>query len=200
MNRLNKIILAIALALPMSAMAQSGYVYADIVNVQPRYDTQIRYENRRVCDNVNYYDNRYDNRYNGRGHYDRRTSHDDNDVAEGVVGAIVGAAIGSQIGDGSGQTAATVAGAAIGAGIAASGDDDKHGRYDDRHDRRDNRRYDYRHNNGRRGAVRCWNERVPTRYQYIQGYDVTYHYRGYRGTVFTRDRPYGDDIRVYVRY
>lgn len=171
MNILNKLLLAVVMMLPVASVSAQGWVWADVEYVQPRYDYEVRYETRRVCDN---------------SHYEYRGDH--NGSTQGsVVGAIIGGVIGNQFGDGNGRTVATIGGAAIGAGVGSN-----HGRD------REYRNREYRYDNRYRGQ-RCWVERVPYRYRYIRGYDVTYYYNGYRGTVFVYDEPH-DRIRISPRY
>jgi uncharacterized protein YcfJ len=86
-----------------------------------------------------------------------------------IAGGLIGGLVGNQFGSGSGKTAATVAGGLLGAGIA--GDVARRGGgYEERVTRCETG-YDLR-----------WEE-------HVQGYDVTYRYRGRRFTTRTREHP-----------
>lgn len=97
------------LAAAMPAVAQSGpvdenvqYGYADVLRVDPVYET-VRYrEPREECREVEV----------------ERVERDGGDPTGGtIVGAIIGGVIGNQVGKGNGRRAATAAGAVIGGAI-----------------------------------------------------------------------------------
>lgn len=106
------------------------------------------------------------------------------DRAPAILGAIVGGVIGNQFGSGRGRDAATLAGAAL--GYSATRDATRHGGY---------------YVSGGR-AHRVYEQRCAPRTSYVrddrvQGYEVTYRYRGqiYRTTT---DYHPGDRIQIRV--
>lgn len=80
-----------------------------------------------------------------------------------VIGGLLGAAIGNQIGDGRGRDAATVAGGLIGASLGAN---------------RANRQNFSRATTRVRHEQRCRTVNDYRTEQRVDGYDVSYHYRG----------------------
>lgn len=151
---------------------QTKYIYADVVDVDPiiRYVTVSRPE--RVCEQVEYRDDRYD----------RRSRHQS--AGGTIAGGLIGGVIGRQIGGGKGRDAATIAGVLIGSAI---GHDNEH----KNRDRDDHRDYEVR-----------TREQCQTRYQRheeerIDGYTVTYRFQGETYTTRTEYQP-GDKIRLAV--
>lgn len=77
-------------------------VYADVLRVDPIYDTVRVEQPREQC---------YDTEVQ------RRSGRYDNTNAGTIVGALVGGALGNQVGKGDGRRAATIAGAVIGGAV-----------------------------------------------------------------------------------
>lgn len=110
----------------------------------------------------------------------RRVSGGDRDAGGAVIGGLAGAIIGNQVGKGNGRTAATALGAVVG---AITGD------------RLDNRDNNARYEETPREIKRCrtvdgWQTR-------INGYRVTYEYRGQQYTTWMNDNP-GKTLPVRV--
>jgi uncharacterized protein YcfJ len=106
------------------------------------------------------------------------------DRTPAVLGAIVGGAIGNQFGSGSGRDAATVAGAALGYSAV-----------------RDSQRRDgyYYADRGRHYQVyeqRCAPRTSYVRDERVNGYDVTYRYRG---EIFRTTTDYHPGNRIRIR-
>jgi uncharacterized protein YcfJ len=85
---------------PMPPAENVNYAYADVLRVDPIYETVRSSEPREEC-------------------YDERVVHREGRDGTGgaVLGAIIGGALGNQVGKGDGRKAATVAGAVIGGAI-----------------------------------------------------------------------------------
>lgn len=79
-----------------------SYGYADVLRVDPIYETVMTSEPREEC-------------YERQGQYRERSGGDP--TGGTVLGAIIGGALGNQVGKGDGRRAATVAGAVIGGAI-----------------------------------------------------------------------------------
>lgn len=152
MKTYNKIFTGLAL-LSISSFALAGhydseYTYAQVVDVQPIYETyqipQNNSQNRRAC-NDNYRGREYNasHRGNGKG---------------AVIGGIIGGLIGNKFGKGHGKDASTAAGILVGAAIGSNA---KH----------NNRRH---YNNNRN----CYSQTQYYEEQRITGYDVSYDYNG----------------------
>ena len=156
---MNRIALLTALILPVTAMAQGdsryepslenvSYGYADVLRVDPIYQTTIVREPREECREE-------------RVTYRERSG---GDATGGtVLGAIIGGAIGNKVGRGDGRRAATVAGAVIGGAIGHDVDKNNGSGPD--------RAYQGTRENCR--IVDVENER-----REVAGYDVEYRYRG----------------------
>lgn len=146
-----------------------GYSYAQVVDVQPVYETVQVPENRKVCEN------------NSRANSNNRTHNSNGGGA--ILGGIIGGIIGNRFGKGHGRRAATaagvLAGAAIGSGKQASG--------------YNNNRYS-QNNNGRRY---CYTQRDYRQEQRIVGYDVSYDYNGQIYQSRLQNHP-GERVRVQV--
>ncbi len=158
---------------PVYDRGASQYEWADVVNVEPIYSSYDRPVADRHC-----YEQPVTYREPVR-YYDGRR-----DRAPAVLGAIVGGVVGNQFGKGHGRDAATAAGALL--GYHAVRDSQRHyggyyagGREYTRYENRCTVRTDY------------------VREEVINGYDVTYRYRGqiYRTTT---DYDPGDRIQVAV--
>ena len=173
---------ALALVLPGLAAAdhdddrrteRGRYVYGRVIKVQP----VIRYVTVKVpvqeCWDERRYRSRHHSAYPGTG-------------GSTIVGAVIGGVIGNQFGSGSGRRATTVLGALIGGSLAqkaAIKRAESEGRYD--------------------SAESYVVQRCKTSYDYreeerIDGYDVTYRYKG--DTYLTRmPNDPGKRIRLRVR-
>lgn len=101
---------AVAGAQPRDRLPPQGYpgdenvrmVYADVLRVDPIYNTVRISEPREEC---------YDTEVS------RQSGRYENTTTGTIVGALVGGALGNQVGKGDGRKAATIAGAVIGAGV-----------------------------------------------------------------------------------
>ena len=101
---------SVAVAQPRPPLPRAGdnvnYSYADVLRVDPVYETVRFSEPREEC---------YEEpvRYRDRG---------EQPIGGTVLGAIIGGVLGSQVGSGSGRNAATVAGAVAGGAVGRSAD------------------------------------------------------------------------------
>ncbi len=170
--------------------------YADVVHVQPIY-TQIRVEKpEREC----WYEQQrhqtmYEG-YNNSGHDRHHRSGNRN--ANPIIGGIIGGAIGNQLGRNAGSNqarlGATIAGVVIGSAIANESP---------RSNRRDRRRgYDRGHRNQSRHiqskpVERCTTRTVVHTEDRLDGYYVTYRYRGSNYKLRTHKHP-GQRIALKV--
>jgi uncharacterized protein YcfJ len=117
MPKLKSLLLLAALGAPLAVAAQQGeygpqaayagddnvrLVYADVLRVDPIYETVRVNEPREEC---------YESEVN------RQTGRYDNTATGTIVGALIGGALGNQVGKGSGRTAATVAGVVVGGAV-----------------------------------------------------------------------------------
>ena len=166
------------------------YVYADVVDVSPRYGWREVVEPVRHCVEVveprRSAWNRRRDRYREEG-----GRHDGGrDAAAGLVGGLIGGLIGNQFGGGDGKKALTVAGALLGASVAQD-----HARRRDLDDRY--RRYDAYPYAERPAGRRCTQTERTRRVRGVNGYDVTYRYQGATFHKWVDDHP-GDAIRVHV--
>lgn len=109
-------------------------------------------------------------------HYERRTR---GGAGRTIAGGIIGGVIGNQFGDGRGRDALTVLGTVIGA-AAASEDNQSAREFETRTERYCETRYEYEQRDR------------------VEGYRVTYRYKGELYTTRTEEDP-GDRIRVRVR-
>lgn len=154
------------------------YDYARVLDVDPIYrQVRVSLPRQECWDESRYEDSRYDYRGPQR-----------NTAGSMILGGIIGAAIGNQIGSGDGRRAATVAGALIGSAIGHDAGDRRDSRHGyTRDDYRDSRPY----------TVQRCDVRYDDRYESrIEGYRVTYAYRGRR---YTTRMPYDPGNRVRVR-
>lgn len=166
----------------------AGYDYARVVDVDPivrhvRVRTPVR-----ECWEETRYD-RYDDRYDDHGRYDR---HDRprSEAGATIAGGIIGGVIGRQFGDGKGRDAMTLVGTLVGAAIG--NERASRGReYDERY-------ADYGvYERQSRPVTRCETRYRTDAEERIDGYRVTYRYRGQTYTTRTDYDP-GDRIRVRV--
>jgi uncharacterized protein YcfJ len=149
----------------------SDYVYAKVVDVRPivRYVTVQR--PRQECwDEVVYLRERNDRPIRVAG--------------PAIAGGLIGGAIGRQFGGGSGRDALTVIGALAGSAIASE---------------RAARNQNYAAVNPARATTveRCEVTTETFREERIDGYDVTYQYRGRRYGMRTTEPP-GERVRLLV--
>ncbi|NNF66536.1 MAG: glycine zipper 2TM domain-containing protein [Gammaproteobacteria bacterium] len=150
-----------------------GYVYADVVDVEPIYRYVRVRQPRQEC-----WDERVQERP-GQGY--RNTS------SATVAGGLVGGLIGRQFGDGKGRDAMTIVGTLVGSAIANDG--------------ANRRNYERDHYNYRQVRTRTV-ERCNTRYtsreeRRIDGYHVSYVYAGRKYMTRTTREP-ARQIRVRV--
>ena len=152
------------------AVANAKVAWADVLRVDPVYETVRNRAPREVCEE-----------------YPVERRGDDGSKATGaVIGAIVGGVLGNTVGKGDGRKAATIGGAVIGAII---------GNNIDRNNGSRDGQYQYRDQAGT--VRRC---RTVTDYDAQDrwsGYDVTYRYGGRTYRAVTNYRP-GPTIRVAV--
>ncbi len=87
---------------PARGAENISYGYADVLRVDPIFETVVVNEPREEC-------------YEREGQYRERSGGDPSGGT--VLGAIIGGALGNQVGKGDGRRAATVAGAVIGGAI-----------------------------------------------------------------------------------
>ncbi len=148
---------------------RGGVEYARVLSATPVYRSARIARPQRQC-------------WDERVVYRDRASHArDGNAGGAIVGAIAGAVVGHQFGKGRGQDAATVAGALIGAGVGqAIAAEHAPSRHD---------RVTY--------AQHCGPGHAPRYAQYLDGYDVTYRYRG---RIYHSRLPYdpGDRVAVHV--
>ncbi len=166
---------------------QSGYDYAEVVDVDPIVRRVRVTTPRRECWSETRYD--YETRYEsvpvGRGGY---TPPHQGAAGRMILGGIIGGVIGHQIGSGDGNRAATVAGALIGSAIGHDAAHRRSGPQYATREVREERPYEV--------------ERCDVRYdedfeERIDGYRVTYLYNGREHTTRLPYEP-GDRIRVRV--
>jgi len=164
----------------------AGYDYARVVDVDPivrhvRVRTPVR-----ECWEETRYD-RYDDRYDHYGRHDRPRR---SEAGATIAGGIIGGVIGRQFGDGKGRDAMTLVGTLVGA--AVGNERASRGReYDQRYD-------DYgAYERQSRPVTRCETRYRTDAEERIDGYRVTYRYRGQTYTTRTDYDP-GDRIRVRV--
>ncbi len=167
----------------------AGYDYARVVDVDPivrhvRVRTPVR-----ECWEETRYD-RYDDRYDDYDRYDRHDRPGRSEAGATIAGGIIGGVIGRQFGDGKGRDAMTLVGTLVGAAIgnerANRGRD-----YDERYDRYGT------YERQSRPVTRCETRYRTDAEERIDGYRVTYRYRGQTYTTRTDYNP-GDRIRVRV--
>ncbi|MEE9334047.1 MAG: glycine zipper 2TM domain-containing protein [Granulosicoccaceae bacterium] len=137
-------------------------------------------------------------RYQGQDNPRRTNSHSSGDV---LIGGVIGGVIGNQLSRKSShgaRTGATVAGAIIGSALA--GESNHRGKRNKRHRRHSeshNNRYQRQPSYETRPVKRC-EYTTETHYEErLQGYDVTYRYRGENFKTRMKRDP-GERIRVQV--
>lgn len=144
------------------------YDYAKVISSQPivNYVT-VKTPVRECWEEMQYYTVDRRHRYGGGGT---------------LVGALIGGVIGHQVGSGRGNDAATVAGTLIGAAI---GSDSSRRRYDD-------------HGAERiaRPVQRCETQYQAHQEERIDGYRVTYRYKGQK---YVTEMPYDPGRKIRVR-
>lgn len=158
--------------------AGSQYDWGEVLSVEPIISTRHQPISRNECWSQPVVYREPARYYGGDRYYER-------DRTPAVIGAIVGGALGNQFGSGRGRDAATLAGAAL--GYSAVRDSQRH-------------RGGYYVSGGREYQVyeqRCAPRTEYVRDERVNGYDVTYRYRGeiYRTTT---DYHPGDRIQVRV--
>ncbi|MEJ2603123.1 MAG: glycine zipper 2TM domain-containing protein [Gammaproteobacteria bacterium] len=175
----------------------AGYDYARVVDVDPivRY-VQVRTPVRECWEEARYYETAYDDHRGRRSHRNSRDyggGRDDRGTAGATIaGGIIGGVIGRQFGGGSGRDAMTVVGTLVGAAIG--NDRARRAETYDRYEHYDDYRAYERHS---RPVTRCETRYQSREEERIDGYRVTYRYRGQTYTTRTDHDP-GDRLRVRV--
>lgn len=144
------------------------YDYAKVISSQPMVNyVTVRTPVRECWEEMQYYT------------VDRGASH-----AQGgaLVGAIIGGVVGHQFGSGRGNDAATVAGTLIGAAIGSEGARSRHAGYGVERIARP--------------VQRCETRYRSHREERVDGYRVTYRYRG---QTYMTEMPYDPGRRIRVR-
>lgn len=185
-------------------LATSYTEYADVIDVRPIY-RQVRVEKpvRECWTDHQQHQTVYEG-YNRRPAHNTESRRSYNGNGNPVLGGIIGGAIGNQIGRRAGsdqaRLGATIAGAVIGSAIANNTSSrDRRDRRSHR-DRRNNHRDHRRHNPGRietRPIERCTTRTVVHTEDRLDGYDVTYRYRGRNHHMRTNTHP-GNRIALQV--
>ena len=160
---------------PEASSAESYYVYADVVDVDPIVKRRVVRTPREVCDEpTRYVHNDHD--------YDARNDrHDEPGPVPSILGGLIGGFIGNQISHG--KRALTIAAAIAGASIAKA-------------TARKNRRE--RHARRHRYAEKCRTVTDEEIVKSTEGYRVTYDYHG-RRFVKEMDSYPDEQIRVRVK-
>jgi uncharacterized protein YcfJ len=162
----------------------ASYDYARVVDVDPI----VRHVRVRTPVRECWEETRYDD-YDRRGRHDRPRR---SEAGATIAGGIIGGVIGRQFGDGDGRDAMTLVGTLVGAAIGnerASRGREYERRYDyDRYDAYERTSYP---------VTRCETRYRAESKERIDGYRVTYRYRGQTYTTRTDYDP-GDRIRVRV--
>ena len=184
---------ATALADRSSAVPHQFIEYANVVDVSPIYK-QVRYQQPKQECWIE--EQQHVIRNQGQGKQLRGNSPNSGDV---LIGGVIGGVIGNQLGrKGShgARAGATVAGAIIGSALA--GESSSRGK---RHRRQsksyDNNRYERQPRYETRPVKRCENTTETHYEQRLQGYDVTYRYRGKSFTTRMKRDP-GNKIKLQV--
>jgi uncharacterized protein YcfJ len=184
----------------VSESSHGYYVYADVVDVSPRYGWQEISEPVLQCvemvgpgTSMAWHD---EHRRYHHDRYGRDERHHPGSAAAGLVGGLIGGIIGHQFGRGNGKTALTFAGAALGASIAQDHNRRRAEEYAYRYDAHDRYRpvepYSYV-----RSGRRCTESQHTRRVRGVNGYDVSYRYQGATFHKWLNEHP-GDRIRVHV--
>jgi len=169
--------------------------YARVVNVVPIYKRVSYQQPKRECWIE---EQQHVIRYEGQNKKRRHNSHSTGDV---LIGGVIGGVIGNQLSRKSSsgaRTGATVAGAIIGSALA--GESNHRNNRNKRHRRHSNKRhyqYDRQPVYETRPVKRCENTTETHYKERLQGYDVTYRYRG-ENFITRMKRDPGDRIKVQV--
>lgn len=151
---------------------------AQVLSARPIYSNVRSREPREEC-----WDERVVYRDEYQGNYSRSNRGVDRTIGT-VLGGVIGGALGHQFSEGSGNKIATAIGVVVGAEIGRNGINDGYERSD--RGSREQVRYEPR--------CRTINE---ARYQQrMQGYDVTYRYRG---QIYNTELPYDPGSRLQVQ-
>lgn len=175
---------------PVDGSAHGYDVYADVVDVTPRYRWRDVSEPVRRCEVVDAYRAPRWHRERGYRRADRGYRDGGAEAAAGLVGGLVGGLIGHQFGGGDGRTALTVTGALLGSSIA---------RERVRRDAGYSMEYGgpWQASDGGHTVRRCFESERTRSVRSVEGYDVAYRYHG---TTFHKrvNEPPGEAIRVHV--
>ena len=181
-----------ALADRLSSRSNQFTEYARVVNVLPIYK-QVRYQQPKQECWIE--DQQHIIQYQGQNNKRRGTSRSTGDV---LIGGVIGGVIGNQLtrkGSSRARTGATVAGAIIGSALAGESSDrtKRHRRYSES----SNNGYQSQPSYETRPVKRCENTTETHYREQLQGYDVTYRYRGENFKTRMKRNP-GDRIKIQV--
>ena len=177
-----------------SATASNQFIeYANVINASPIYREVSFQQPKRECWVE---EQQHVIRNEGQGTQRRNQSSNGGDV---LIGGVIGGVIGNQLGrkgSNSARAGATVAGAIIGSALAGeSGNRSKRHRRESKSNR--NNRYQRQPSYETRPVKRCENTTETHYEQRLQGYDVTYRYRGKTFQTRMKQDP-GNKIKVQV--
>ncbi len=169
--------------------------YADVISVSPIYrEVSLQRPKRECWIEETQHVIRYEGQDPYRGQRNRRQSANSR-TGDVLIGTVIGGVIGNQLGRKAGRggrTGATVAGAIIGSALASES-----AAASQRHRRQSEPRYERQPVYETRPVKRCENTTETHYEQRLQGYDVTYRYRG--ETFTTRmNRDPGNRIKLQV--
>jgi len=164
----------------LGAQAQSFTDNARVRSAEPQYETVNVPRNECSSQWIN---------EDRRGAYQTQDRQQDRQYGGAIVGGLAGGVLGHQIGGGSGKDAATALGVVLG---AITGD-----RFENRDQRPQYSQYP-QYQDGQREVQRCRTVYDPQ--SRINGYRVTYEYRGQQYTTVMRSNPgYNLPVRVTVQ-
>ncbi len=156
--------------------AESFIDYGRVLHADPVYKTVKVYKPHTEC--------RVERRHKNRD--SRRDRHRHNSAAP-LAGAIIGGVVGHQIGHGTTRDIATIAGSIVGAAVAS-----EHSENHFRHGQAENR-----HRHRRHRVEHCKSVDRVHKKRVLDGYDVTYRYKGEIFHTFSSTYP-GKRIRLKV--
>jgi uncharacterized protein YcfJ len=205
-----KIVISAALALSVSALSLSAQAdsyskrqhrfteYANVVNVSPIYKEVSYQRPKRECWVE---ETQHIIRHEGQGRYLSNNNSRNNrtpNTGDVLVGGVIGGVIGNQLGrkgSSGARAGATIAGAIIGSALA--GESSSNNRRHRRNEQPRISRLESRPSYDVRPVKRCENTTETHYEQRLQGYDVTYRYRGETYKTRTNRHP-GNRIKLQV--